>query len=154
MFRKGFFRSKEKDVINEVEVFDNPNDWQKLRSALLDEVLEVCLDPEELAARLTDVLFKRTGRSYGHVHFHFRNKSDHIIFFWADGQVDKILAKSSHSKKGQYTHWVDSEFSDYERKDVLKELHNEIERIKIDDGFKKTWRSYAKFIIWLVESQK
>ena len=117
----------------------------------IDEISKACLDPDELAARLSGVFFKKTGRSDGHVHFYFRNKSDHIILTWFEGGIDKILAKSANCEKGQYTHWTNSEFSDYERKDVLKELHKEIKRIEIDKGFNKTWPSYDKFIKWLIK---
>ena len=119
-----------------------------------DEIsVDVYLDPDYLVERLSRVLSKETNDASGHVHIHFRNKSDHIILTWSEGKLGKILAKSTSCKKGQYVHWGSSQFCDYEPEDVLRELYNEIEHIHIDSKkFNKTWLSYTEFIRWLIEN--
>ena len=109
-------------------------------------------DPDCLVKKLSDVFSRKTRRRSGHVHFYFRNKSDHIILLWLEGWLDKILAKSANCKKGRYTHWEDSGFSNYKRQDILQELHNEIERVEIDSGLSKAWSSYAQFVNWLTKN--
>ena len=113
-------------------------------------VSQVCLDPDYLAERLSSMLSEKINGTSGHIHFHFRNKSDHIITIWSEGKLRKIAAKSPGCEKGRYAHWRDSEFCNYNREDILRELHNDIERVEIDmDGFNKTWPSYAEFMEWL-----
>lgn len=119
----------------------------------VNEMWEVCLCPDYLVERLSGVLFEKTGQTSGHIHFHFRNNSDHIIFVWSEGKLKKIVAKSPGYRKGQHGHWKDSRFRDYNREDVLMRLYNAIECIEIDgDSFNKTWSSYSAFISWLIEN--
>ena len=126
---------------------------KKARQNNKDEVSKRCFDPDYLVERLHRVFFEQTDSESGHIHLYFRNKSDHIIIIWSEGQLRKIAAKSPNSGKGQYIHWIDSEFGDYERQDILRKLHNEIECIKIDmDGFDRTWPSCAEFMKWLEEN--
>ena len=94
-----------------------------------NEISEACLNPDYLAERLSSVLFEKTKHTSGHIHFHFRGKSDHIILIWSEGKSKKIAAKSPDCKKGRHTHWKDSQFRDYNREDVLRELYDEIKRI-------------------------
>jgi hypothetical protein len=117
------------------------------------QILNAYLDPNDLAEKLSEIHYKDTKHRSGHIHIHFRDKSDHIILVWSKGQLKRIIAKSPRCKKGQYVHWKDSEFRDYNRQDVLGELCNEIELITIDhDGVKNTWSSYYDFIDWLLQS--
>ncbi len=67
---------------------------RKIDVDIRNEVSEACLCPDYLAERLSGVLFEKTGRTSGHIHFHFRNNSDHIIFVWSEGKLKKIVAKS------------------------------------------------------------
>jgi hypothetical protein len=117
------------------------------------QILQACLDPNDLVERLSEVHFKNTNHRSGHIHFYFRGKSDHIIIVWSKGQLKKIIAKSPHCKKGQYVRWEGSQFSDYRCEDVLEELSDEIELVTIDDGgFNKSWPSYSLFMKWLLQS--
>ena len=116
------------------------------------QILHAYLDPNDLAKKLSQVHFKDTKHNSGHIHIHFRDKSDHIILVWSEEKLKRIIAKSPRCKKGQYVHWKDSEFRDYNREDVLCELCNEIELITIDhNGSEKTWPSYYDFIDWLMQ---
>lgn len=126
---------------------------RKIDVDIRNEVSEACLCPDYLAERLSGVLFEKTGHTSGHIHFHFRGKSYHIIFVWSEGKLKKIVAKSPGCRKGRHTHWKDSQFRDYNREDVLRRLYNRIECIEIDgDSFNKTWSSYTEFISWLIEN--
>ena len=50
-------------------------------------------------------------------------------------------------------HQSDSDFCDYKWEDVLRELHNEINLIEIDDHrFNRTWPTYREFLEWLSEN--
>ena len=116
------------------------------------QILHAYLDVNDLVEKLSHVHFKYTKHHSGHIHIHFRDKSDHIILAWSKGKLKRIIAKSPRCKKGQYVHWKDSEFHDYNRKDVLGELCNEIELITIDhNDSEKTWPSYYDFIDWLMQ---
>jgi len=118
-----------------------------------NETSQGYLDPGYLVEKLSAILFKKTKRTSGHIHFHFRNKSDHIIFFWSEGKLKKIVAKSPSCKKGQYVHWKHSQFCDYKRKQLLRELLSQIERIEIDgENFNKAWPSYNEFARWLIQN--
>ncbi len=120
---------------------------------IINETAKACFNPSYLAERLNSILFNKTKHTSGHVHFHFRNKSDHIILTWSNGKFKKILAKSITCEKGQYVHWDNSQFCDYEPEDALRKLYNEIEHIQIDDEkFNKTWPSYTEFIKWVIEN--
>ena len=115
------------------------------------EIAELCLDPGYLAEWLSTASFEKTKDTSGHIHFYFRNKSDHIVFVWSEGKLKKLAAKSPGCKKGQYVHWKDSQFRDYNRDDILGKLYKEIECIEIDgDNFSKTWPSFNEFIEWLL----
>jgi len=117
------------------------------------DLFEDCLDPEKLAENLARVFLKKTSHSVGHIHFYFRNTSDHVILIWAEGKLAKVLAKSPHCEKGEYTRWSESQFCDHERKAVFKTYHPQISRIEIDEGLRKSWPSYPKFINWLAANQ-
>ena len=119
------------------------------------EISQAYLDPNYLAEKLSSLLFEKTKHTSGHVHIHFRNKSDHIILVWSQGKLKRIIAKSPGCKKGEYKSWHDSEFSDYERDDVFRELYNEIECLEIEDNsLNETWASFSEFINWLIENSK
>ena len=118
-----------------------------------NETSQVCLDPGYLVENLSAILFKNTKRTSGHIHFYFRNKSDHIIFSWSEGKLKKIVAKSPSCKKGQYVHWKHSQFCDYECEQILRELLSQIERIEIDgQNFNKARPSYNEFARWLIQN--
>ncbi len=117
------------------------------------QILRACLDPNDLVEWLSEVHFVNTSHRSGHVHFYFRDKSDHIILVWSKGQLKKIIAKSPRCKKGQYIRWEESQFRDYQSEEILEKLCDEIELVRIDDGgFNQSWPSYAGFINWLRES--
>ena len=123
---------------------------KKARQNNRDESSQMYFDPDYLVERLHRVFAERTNSDSGHIHLYFRNKSDHIIIIWAKGQLRKIVAKSPNCRKGQYVRWMDSEFGDCERWDILRKFHNEIEYIKINmNGFDRTWSSCADFMKWL-----
>ena len=123
---------------------------KKTRQNNSDNASQMCFDPDYLVERLHRAFAERIDSDSGHIHLYFRNKSDHIIIIWSEGQLRKIAAKSPNCRKGQYIHWMDSEFGDCERQDILRKFHNEIECIKIDmDGFDRTWSSCADFMEWL-----
>jgi len=136
-------------------IFRKKTKRNNMDDGIRDEISQVYLDSNYIVERLSSKLAKKTNETLGHIHFYFRNKSDHIIPVWSEGKLRKIIAKSSSCKKSQYIHWRDSEFCDYEREDVLRIFHNEIKHIEIDDvdGFRKIWPSYSKFVKWLVESE-
>lgn len=122
-------------------------------SNLDTQILNAYLDANDLVEKLSHVHFTKTNHRSGHIHIHFRDKSDHIIILWSKGMLKRIIAKSPRCKKGRHIRWKNSEFRDYNREEVLGELCNEIELITIDqDGFKKTWPSYYDFIDWLLAS--
>lgn len=117
-----------------------------------NETLQQCLDPDRLVGNLTLALTKRIKSTSGHVHIHFYDKSDHLVIVWSNGKLREIVAKSQDCEKDQCVKWDRSQFADYKREDVLGQLYNEIEQIRIDDGgFNKTWFSYSEFIEWLIE---
>ncbi len=117
------------------------------------QILQAYLDPNDLVEKLSQVHLKNTKHHSGHIHFHFRDKSDHIILVWSKGKFKQTIAKSPRCKNGQYVHWKDSEFRDYNREDVLGELCDEIELVTIDhDCLNKTWPSYYDFIDWLLQN--
>lgn len=119
-----------------------------------DKISQVYLDPNYIVERLSSILAKETNGTSGHIHFYFRTKSDHIILIWSEGKLRKIIAKSLSCEKDQYVHWTDSEFCNYEREDILRRFHNEIERVEIDvAGFRKMWPSCPKFMKWSVENE-
>jgi len=135
------------------EIFRKKTKRNNSDNGIRDEISQVYLDPNYIVERLSCILAKKTNQTSGHIHFYFQNKSDHIIPIWSEGKLRKIVAKSPNCKKGQYIHWRDSEFCDYERKNVIRQFHNEIMRIKIDvNGFSKTWPSYTKFTKWLIKN--
>lgn len=117
------------------------------------QMLQACLDPNDLIEKLSEVHFKNTNHRSGHIHFYFHGRSHHVIFVWSKGRLKRIIAKSPRCKKGQYIHWNDSQFSDYHCEDVLEELCDEIELVTIDDGgFNMSWPSYSRFMKWLLQS--
>lgn len=112
-----------------------------------------CLNPDYLVERLSSVLSEKIKHTLGHIHCHFRSKSDHIIFVWSKGTLKKIAVKSPSCKKGQSVRWKDSQFCDYNRGDILRELYDEIERIEIDgETLSKIWPSCGEFVEWLFEN--
>ncbi|MBW8039376.1 MAG: hypothetical protein FVQ85_05200 [Planctomycetes bacterium] len=127
---------------------------QNVDEFLRDEISQVYLDPNYIVEILSSIFAKNINAISGHIHFHFQDKSDHAIFFFSEGKLRKIAAKSPECKKGQYVHWRDSEFCDYEHEDVLQRFHDKIECIEIYmDGLRKKWSSYPKFMKWLVENE-
>lgn len=123
------------------------------RENMIKELTQACLNPNYLAERLSSVLFKITQCTTGHIHFHFRAKSDHIILIWSEGTLQGVVAKSPYCKKGEYEEWENSQFSSYQPEDIFKQLYQQIKRIKIDRGdFRKGWSSYTKFIKWMAEN--
>jgi len=107
----------------------------------------------DISGNLTLGLSKKTKSTSGHIHFYFRNKSDHIVIVWSNGLLKRIVAKSPHCKKGQCVKWEYSQFCDYKREEVIEKLCEEIEYAQIDrDGFNKRWSSYGDLIWWLVEN--
>lgn len=117
-----------------------------------NETSEQCLDPDKLSENLTLALSKKMNGTSGHIHIHFRGKSDHLIIVWSHGRLREIVAKSQGCEKGQCVKWDRSEFADYEKKDVLVQLYGEIELMRIDEGgLNKKWRSYSEFIDWLIK---
>ncbi len=117
-----------------------------------NETSQECLNPDRLVGNLTLALSKKIEGTSGHVHIHFRGKSDHLIIIWSNGRLREMVAKSPGCEKGQCVKWDESQFTDYKREDVLREFYNEIERIRIDSGgFNKTWPSWQAFIDWLIQ---
>ncbi len=122
--------------------------------AIKNEISQECLNPEHLVGNLTLALSNKIKSTSGHIHVHFRNKSDHLIIAWSSGMLRKIAVKSRSCKKGRCVKWEKSQFCDYKREDVLEKLHGEIERMEVDEGdFNKTWPSYSDFIDWLIETK-
>ncbi len=117
-----------------------------------NEISQKCLDPERLVGNLTLALSKKINGTSGHVHIHFRNKSDHLVIVWSNGRLREIVAKSPRCEKGQCVKWDRSQFADYEREEVPGQFYNEIERIRTNEGgFSKTWSSWQGFIDWLIQ---
>lgn len=106
-------------------------------------------------ARLTqepmgEVFKKFTGRDEGHVHFMYKEKKGHLILVLHKGKLKQIVAKSPGCKKGEYTDWSESEFSDYSPKKAFLKFSDQVDRIIIDDRkFKKSWKSMDDFMNWL-----
>lgn len=119
--------------------------------ATKNEISQECLNPEHLVGNLTLSLSKKIKSTSGHIHVHFRNKSDHLVIVWSNGVLREIVAKSPGCKKGRCVKWAKSQFCDYKREEIIEKLHSEIERMEVDEGdFKKTWPSYSDFIDWLI----
>lgn len=117
-----------------------------------NQISQVCLNPNGLVEKLSNVLFKKIKHTSGHIHIHFRGKSDHLVIVWPNGMLREIVAKSQGCEKGQCVKWDKSQFTDYKREDVLGEFYNEVERMEINEGrFNKTWPSYQAFTDWLIK---
>lgn len=121
---------------------------------IINEISQECLNTDQLVGHLTLSLSKKIKSTSGHVHIHFRNKSDHIVIVWSNGRLREIGAKSAGCKKGQFVKWEISQFCDYKGQEVLEKLYDKIESMEIDgEEFNKIWLSYNEFIRWLVENR-
>lgn len=121
-------------------------------SKIIDEISRECLNVECLIKKLGSRYLSETQQFSGHIHFHFRQKSDHIIFVWSMEQLKRIVAKSQDCEKNKRIPWESSQFCDCKPEDALGKFYNEIEYIEVDEPFfSKKWLSYAEFIKWLIK---
>jgi len=119
---------------------------------IIEDTARECFNVQCFIKKLSSRYLSETKQFTGHIHFHFRKKSDQIIFVWSMDQLKRIVAKSQHCKKNQYVPWGSSEFRDCKPEDVLGKFYNEIEYIETDEPFfSKKWLSYAEFIKWLIK---
>ncbi len=136
-------------------MFWKTNNSTEQKDIFRNEIFQEYLDPDRLARNLTLAISKKTKSTSGHIHIHFRNRLDHVVYIWSNGLLRKVVAKSPDCPKGQCIKWERSDFCNYEPKEVIGQLHDEISFIRIDDWrLSKTWRSYRKFIRWLSKKIK
>ncbi|MFH1519937.1 MAG: hypothetical protein ABIE75_05165 [Candidatus Omnitrophota bacterium] len=123
------------------------------KESIIKELSEACFNPNYLVKRLNRVLFRDAQRTSGRIHFHFQNKSDHIILIWFKGRLKDIVVKSPDCKQSESVKWNDSQFFNYQPENVLEQLYQQIVQIEIDEhNFRKRWLAYDEFIKWLIKS--
>lgn len=102
-------------------------------------------------ARQISLAFKNiTGDAFGHAHFIYNGKKEHLILV-CDGQgPEKIVAKGRHCKKGECLRWERSEFSALSPERAFLQFLPNVRRIIIEHpAIRKTWHSFRQFQVWL-----
>lgn len=108
------------------------------------------LNNRSLAQYVFNTIFREGLDLAGHVHFHVRNHSDHLIFLCNRKYLGKVVAKSPECGEGECIPWERSSFSGYNREKVIKELNQDIILVRIDaTDYQMSWPTMADFICWM-----
>lgn len=108
------------------------------------------LTTKALAQYIFNTIFREGLDIAGHVHFHVRDHSDHLILLCNRKFLGKIVAKSPACGKGECIPWEMSSFYSYNQDKVLKELNQDIIQVRIDAAdYQMSWPTLADFICWL-----
>jgi len=94
------------------------------------------LTPELLINKIR----KHGHRKFSHVHVYFSGMSDHVLLICPKTRFERIAAKTTECEKGVCVELRDSAFFRYSPENVLDDLSEHIERVKIEDsGKEKEW---------------
>jgi len=108
------------------------------------------LTTRSLAQHVFNTIFREGLDLAGHVHFHVRNHTDHLILLCNRKFLGKVVAKSPGCGQGECIPWDMSSFSVYNQDKVLKELNQDIIQVRIDAAdYQMSWPTLADFICWL-----
>lgn len=108
------------------------------------------LTSEDLAREAFKKIFREGLDANGHIHFHVRNHTDHIILICSRRGMGKMIAKSPECKKGECIKWEDSSFSSLNPDKVLQEFSQMISLVRVDCAdYEISWPTFADFLCWL-----
>lgn len=106
--------------------------------------------PGYLARRIFRKVFREGLDPGGHVHFYVEGCSDQLVLLCSRRGMGKVVAKSAKCAKGECIKWEGSEFSGYSQDEVIRELGQRINRVKVDAGeYEMSWPTLADFLCWL-----
>ncbi len=128
----------------------NPPRFVFRRSRLYYRQPNFSLTSRTLAQQIFQTVFREGLDLAGHVHFHVREHSDHLVLLCSRKTLGKVIAKSEECGKGECIPWDRSSFRDYNQEKVLRDLSQEINLVRIDAAdYQMSWPTLADFICWV-----
>lgn len=108
------------------------------------------LASRNLARKIFESVFREGLDMGGHVHFHVKGHSDHLILLCSRKYLGKVVAKSEECRSGECIPWDRSSFHRYNQDEVIQALNQEINQVRIDAAdYQMSWPTLADFICWL-----
>ncbi len=128
----------------------NPPRFSFRRSRLYYRQPNFSLTSRTLAQQIFQTVFREGLDLAGHVHFHVREHSDHLVLLCSRKTLGKVIAKSEECGKGECIPWDRSSFRDYNQEKVIRDLSQEINLVRIDAAdYQMSWPTLADFICWV-----
>ncbi len=128
----------------------NPPRFVFRRSRLYYRQPNFSLTSRTLAQQIFQTVFREGLDLAGHVHFHVREHSDHLVLLCSRKTLGKVIAKSEECGKGECIPWDRSSFRDYNQEKVIRDLSQEINLVRIDAAdYQMSWPTLADFICWV-----
>ncbi len=108
------------------------------------------LSSRRLAQKIFRTVFRGGLDTAGHVHFHVRNHSDHLILLCSRKHLGKVVTKSPECGPGECIPWDRSSFQGYRPASVLKDLGDKVNLVQIDaSDYRLSWSTLPDFLCWL-----
>lgn len=136
----------------EIKIVKHVRDLKEMRAFIVTRVLTGLqrFNLDRLAAQVCLAFKNITGYNFGHVHFIYKGKKEHLVLVCDNQKVEKIVVKDRHCKTGRCLHWENSGFSGLSPREAFLQFLSKVRRIIIEHpAIQKSWHSFVEFQNWL-----